>query len=145
MQTFETRSVHMERQLLVTIRTPAEDVERIMAEVTRITPLPMGRNYDCNAYEAAAGVERYRPLQGAAAGPEAETRRRPGVVDVSFEIPEDEALLAKLVETIFLVHSYQEPVILVRPILSARSKGLDDSKNPNRWWNRSGDWKKQAG
>lgn len=144
MQSFETQSVRMERQLLVTVRTPAEDVERIMAEVTRITPLPMGKNYDSNAFEAAAGVERYRPLQGAAAGPESETRRRPGVVDVSFEIPEDQSLLEALVEAIFLVHSYQEPVILVQPVLSARSKGLDDSKNPNRWWNREGDWKKKG-
>jgi hypothetical protein len=49
-----------------------------------------------------------------------------------------------VVEAIFQAHSYQEPVIRIQSILSSRSKGMDDSKNPNRWWNTTGDWKKNA-
>ena len=142
---FETKSVRMERLLEVSVFAPEEDVDRIMEHVCRITPLPQGDKYDSNAYQSAAGIERYRPLEGAAAGPETAVRKRPGVVAVSFELPDDQALLAQVVETVFQVHSYQEPVIKVRPILVSRSKGLDDSDNPYRWWNTTGDWKAPSG
>lgn len=138
---FETRSVRMERSLLMTVLAPAEDVDRIMGQVTKHAPLAMGK-YDSNAFQSGAGSERYRPLEGAAAGPETEVRKRPGVVELSFELPHDQALLERVIEAIFETHSYQEPVIRVQPILSSRSKGLDDSANPNRWWNTTGDWKR---
>ena len=140
MREFETKSVRMERRLLITVRAPAADIDRILDEVTKFTPLPMGSRYDRNAFETAAGTERYRPLEGAAAGAEAEVRRRPGVVHVNFELPDDQELLKTIVEAVFQIHSYQEPVIRVQEILTARSKGLDDRQNPNRWWNTSGDW-----
>lgn len=147
-QEFETRSVRMARMLLVTFLAPSADVERIMAAVVAITPLTMGK-YDSNAYQSAGGIERYRPLEGAMAGAEAILRQRPDVVEVSFELPEEtlpenRALLDTIIEAIFAVHSYQEPQIRVQRILSSRSKGLDDSKNPHRWWNTTGDWKKNA-
>jgi hypothetical protein len=141
MQGFETSSVRIERLLLVTVQMPAEDVDRIMEHVVKAAPLAMGK-YDSNAYQSAAGIERYRPLERAAAGAEDEVRKRPGVVEVSFELAEDQALLERVVELIFQVHSYQEPVIRVESILGSRSKGLDDKDNPNRWWNTAGDWKK---
>jgi len=142
MQSFGTSSVRMERLLLVMVQMPAEDVDRIMEHVVKAVPLTMGK-YDSNAYQSAAGIERYRPLEGAAAGAENEVRKRPGVVEVSFELEEDQALLERVVELIFQVHSYQEPVIRVESILGSRSKGLDDKDNPNRWWNTAGDWKKK--
>ncbi|UVK36715.1 hypothetical protein LHFGNBLO_003673 [Mesorhizobium sp. AR10] len=140
---FETTSVRMELLLLVTFQAPAADVDRIMEAITAIAPLRMGK-YDSNAYQSADGIERYRPLEGAAAGAETELRRRPGTVEVSFELPDDQRLAARIVEAIYQVHSYQEPVIRIQPILASRSKGLDDSSNPNRWWNTTGDWKKAA-
>ncbi|CAN5462099.1 hypothetical protein BH10PSE7_BH10PSE7_09250 [soil metagenome] len=143
-QGFETMSVRMERNLLVTVLAPVEDADRIMAAVIEIAPLVMGK-YDSNAYQTAAGIERYRPLEGAAAGPETEVRKRPGVVEIIFELPDDNGLAERIIETIFQVHSYQEPLIRLQPILSSRSKGLDDRDNPNRWWNTTGDWKKTAG
>lgn len=142
MRGFETLSLRMERLLLVTVQMPAEDVDRVMEQVVKAAPLAMGK-YDSNAYQSAAGTERYRPLEGAAAGAESEVRKRPGVVEVSFELEEDQALLERVVELIFQIHSYQEPVIRVESILSSRSKGLDDKDNPNRWWNTAGDWKKK--
>ncbi|MDJ0944928.1 MAG: hypothetical protein QNJ30_15775 [Kiloniellales bacterium] len=141
---FETKSARMERLLEVSVFAPQEDVDRIMAAVCRITPLSQGENYDSNAHQTAPGTERYRPLDGAVAGAETEVRKRPGVVEVSFELPDDQALLEEVVEAVFQVHSYQEPVIKVRPVLACRSKGLDDSDNPHRWWNTTGDWKKPA-
>ncbi|RWM84163.1 MAG: hypothetical protein EOR84_33420 [Mesorhizobium sp.] len=140
---FETKSLRMELLLLVTFQAPASDVDRIMEAVVAIAPLTMGK-YDSNAYQSAHGTERYRPLEGAAAGAETELRRRHGTVEVSFELPDDQALAARIVEAIFQAHSYQEPVIRIQPILASRSKGLDDRSNPNRWWNTTGDWKKVA-
>ncbi len=142
-QGFETKSVRMERLLEVTVFAPEEDADRIMAHVCEITPLPQGEKYDSNAYQTAPGIERYRPLEGAAAGPETEVRKRHGVIALVFELADDHNLLERVVETVFQVHSYQEPVIKLRPILVSRSKGLDDSDNPHRWWNTSGDWKQQ--
>ena len=140
---FDTASLRMEPMLLVRCQAPEADIDRIMAQVARLTPLAMGR-YDNNAYQSAGGIERYRPLEGAAAGPETEIRKRPGIVEVSFQLPRDPDLLARVVEAIFQVHSYQEPFIAVEEILVNRSKGLDDSRNPHRWWNTTGDWKRAA-
>ncbi|WP_256750427.1 hypothetical protein [Mesorhizobium sp. Mes31] len=134
---FETTSLRMTLLLLVSFQAPAADVDRIMDAVVAIAPLVMGK-YDRNAYQSAHGIERYRPLDGA----ETELRRRPGTVEVSFELPDDQALAARVVEAIFQAHSYQEPVIRLQPILASRSKGMDDRANPNRWWNTTGDWKK---
>jgi len=141
-QSFETKSVRMERLIQVSVFTPEEDVDHIMEHVCQLVPLSQGEKYDNNSYQTASGIERYRPLVGAAAGPETEIRKRPGVVEVSFEVPDNQELLEQIIEEIFQVHSYQEPVINVKPILVSRSKGLDDKDNPYRWWNNKGDWKK---
>lgn len=141
---FETPSVRMEAFYLLRFQAPAEDVDRIMAQVVKITPLAMG-NYDGNAYQAAPGIERYRPLDGAAAGAETDLRKRPGVVEVSFQLPRDQRLVEHVVEAIFQFHSYQEPCIALSEVLASRSRGVDDSKNPHRWWNTAGDWRKADG
>lgn len=106
---FETTSARMLSMLLVTVQAPAEDVDRIMQEVARITPLDMGK-YDCNAFQTATGVERYRPLEGAAAGAERDLRKRPDVLQVSFELQDDQDLLQQVIEVVFQAHSYEEPV-----------------------------------
>ncbi|MGH6880847.1 hypothetical protein [Hypericibacter sp.] len=140
---FETRAVRMEPMLLLTLLAPPDDVDRIMAAVIKIAPLVMGK-YDCNAYQSGAGIEWYRPLEGAAAGPETEVRKRPGTVELCFELSPEQPLVDEVIEAIFQTHSYQEPVIRIQNILASRSKGLDDRDNPNRWWNTTGDWKKRA-
>ena len=140
---FETKSLRMELLLLVSFQAPVVDVDRIMEAVIAITPPGMG-NYDSNAFQSAGGVERYRPLEGAAAGAETVLRQRPGTVEVSFELPDDQALAARVVEAIYQAHSYEEPVIRLQPLLASRSKRFDDRTNPNRWWNTTGDWNKAA-
>ena len=137
---FETKSLQMERMVLLTLQAPVGDVDRIMEAVVKVVPLAMGK-YDSNAYQTGEGVERYRPLEGAAAGPETDLRKRPRIVEVSFELPDDQNVVGQVIEIIFQTHSYQEPVIRLQNILASRTKGLDDSKNPNRWWNTTGDWK----
>lgn len=141
---FETESVCMADLILLTVQTPQEDVDRIMAAVVGITPLVMGSS-DSNAWVSAPGIERYRPRAGAVAGAEEELRQRPGVVEISFELPDDPAVVGDVVEAIFQVHSYQEPVIRLASVLASRSKGRDDRDNPHRWWNTTGDWKRASG
>jgi hypothetical protein len=137
---FATRSVRFEPIWLVTFQAPIEDVRRILQAVTEVAALEIG-NYDRNAFETHVGTEHYRPLSGAAAGAEDETRRRPGVAEVKFQLQRDQVLLEQVVEAIFAVHSYEEPVILVQEVLASRSRGLPDKDNPHRWWNQDGDWK----
>ncbi len=140
---FETESVRTERRILVTIQAPIVDVDRIISHVTTVTPLIVGK-YDSNVFVSASGIERYRPLAGAAAGFEPDVRQRPEIVEISFELDDDETLVSDVTEAIFYIHSYEEPVIRIAHILSSRSKGLDDKANPNRWWNTTGDWKQPA-
>lgn len=116
---FDTKSAHMKRLLIVDTYAPHEDVDRIMEQVCHVDPLAQGLKYDSNAYQSAKGIERYRPRQGAAAGAEDNIRMRPGVVHVSFELPDNQDVLARVVESIFQAHSYQEPVIRVHHILAA--------------------------
>lgn len=143
MEPFETKSVRMERVFSLRLLAPEEDVGRIMEHVCKIVPLRQGA-YDSNAWVSAPGVERYRPLEGAAAGAEAAIRVRPGVTEINFEIPHDHALLQAVTEKIYEVHSYQEMTLKVHELLVSRTKGLDDKTNPYRWWNTTGDWKKNA-
>jgi hypothetical protein len=42
---------------------------------------------------------------------------------------------------VYEAHPYYEPVITVTEVLRSLGKGLDDTKNPHRWWNKAGDWK----
>jgi len=141
---FDTRPITLEPLWRVSFQAPKEDVDRIFDEITSRVPLRQG-NTDRNAYCSAPGREFYRPLEGTPTGAEDEHRKRPGVEEVSFFIPRDTEQLDGVVEAIYRVHSYYEPVIVVQEVLRSVCKGLDDSDNPHRWWNRDGDWKAKSG
>ena len=136
----ETRAIRMLPYWRVRFSAPEEDVDRIFEAIIAITPLDYGRT-DRNATRSAPGFEYYRPLDGTPTGAEEETRRRPGVAEMSFAIQPDPALLERVIDAIYETHSYYEPPISVEPILRSLTRGLDDSDNPHRWWNRGGDWK----
>ncbi len=101
-----------------------------MAEVA---PLTYGAT-DRNGYRLQGGVEYYRPTEDAPTGAD-DPRQRPGVDQMRVFIPRDPDLLTKVIEAIYDSHSYYEPPITVLEVLRSQTKGLDDSKNPNRWWN----------
>lgn len=137
---FDTRPIEMQPLWLVMFQAPGEDLDRIFEAVTAVAPLVQGKT-DRNGYRAPGGLEYYRPREGTPTGAEEETRKRPGVDEMRFFIPRDEALLKAVIEAIYEVHSYYEPVITVTEVLRSQCKGLDDSDNPHRWWNKEGDWK----
>jgi hypothetical protein len=119
---------------------PADEIDSLFDEIIKVAPLVYGKT-DRNAIRAAPADEYYRPLEGTPTGAESETRKRPGIVEMSMMIPPDQAQLEQIIEVIYQNHSYYEPPISVEPILRSETRGLDDSQNPNRWWNRDGDWK----
>ncbi|WP_371228273.1 hypothetical protein [Roseovarius sp. 2305UL8-3] len=137
---FDTRPIEMQPMWQIAFQAPVEDVDRIFDAVTGVTPLVQGKT-DRNGYRAPGGHEYYRPREGTPTGAEDHTRKRPGVDEMRFFIPRDEATLRGIIEAIYEVHSYYEPVITVTDVLRSLCKGLDDSKNPHRWWNKDGDWK----
>ncbi|MEO0570029.1 MAG: hypothetical protein AAF066_20045 [Pseudomonadota bacterium] len=139
---FDTRPMTMEPMWLITYQAPAEDIDRIFDAVRVVAPLVHGKT-DQNGYRAPAGFEYYRPREGTPTGAEEDIRKRPGVDEMRFFLPRDEAQLNAVIEAIYEVHGYYEPVIIVQDVLRSACKGLDDSENPHRWWNKNGDWKTQ--
>ena len=140
---FESRAIKMEPLWQVTYQAPIEDIDRIFEAITTVVPLVQGKT-DRNGFRSASGQEYYRPLEGTPTGGEEDTRKRPNVDEMSFFIPRDEQALDKVIESIYAVHSYYEPVIVVKEVLRSVCKGLDDADNPHRWWNKDGDWKAKS-
>ena len=137
---FSTRALNLHPMWQIMFQAPIEDIDRIFDQITRSTPLKMGKT-DSNGFRSASGQEYYRPLEGAPTGAEDEIRKRPKVDEMTFYIPKDDKILNDILEAIYEVHSYYEPLIVVREVLRSETKGLDDSNNPHRWWNKQGDWK----
>jgi len=137
---FDTRPIDMQPMWQIMFQAPEEDIDRIFEAITEVTPLPQGKT-DRNGYRAPTGVEYYRPREGTPTGSEDEIRRRPNVDEMRFFIPRDTTILNDVIEAIYAVHSYYEPVITVTEVLRSQCKGLDDNDNPHRWWNKGGDWK----
>ena len=136
---FDTRPIEMQPMWAVMFQAPVEDVDRIFDAVVKVAPLVQGKT-DRNGYRAPSGTEYYRPREGTPTGAEDDTRKRPGVDEMRFFLPRDETVLRQVIEAIYEVHSYYEPVITVADVLRSQCKGLDDSDNPHRWWNKGGDW-----
>jgi hypothetical protein len=137
---FETPAISMQPYWRIRFLAPEAEVDALYDEIIKVAPLVYGKT-DRNAIRAAPCHEYYRPLQGTPTGAEDDTRKRPGIVEMSVTIPPEQAQLESIIEVIFQHHSYYEPPISVEPILRSQTRGLDDSDNPNRWWNRDGDWK----
>ena len=137
---FDTRPMAMQPMWQVVFLAPEEDVDRIFDAVAEIAPLVHGGT-DRNGYRMPGGVEYYRPGEETPTGAD-EPRQRPGVDEMRLTIPRDTELLKSVIEMIYEISSYYEQPIIVTEVLRSQAKGLDDSKNPNRWWNKEGDWKK---
>jgi hypothetical protein len=137
---FEIDSIRMMPYWRIRFSAPADEIDALFDEIIKVAPLVYGKT-DRNAIRAAPGHEYYRPLAGTPTGVESDTRKRPGIVEMAMMIPPEQAQLEQIIEAIYQYHSYYEPPITVEPILRSETRGLDDSQNPNRWWNKGGDWK----
>ena len=138
---FDTLAIRMLPYWRVRFLAPEDEVDALFDRIIEVAPLVYGKT-DRNAIRAAPCYEYYRPMEGTPTGAETETRKRPGIVEMSISIPPDQLQLEQIIEVIYQYHSYYEPPISVEPILRSQTRGLDDSDNPHRWWNKEGDWKK---
>lgn len=136
-----TRAIKMIPYWRIRFLAPDDEIDGLFDAIKVIAPLVYGKT-DQNAFRANSGYEYYRPMEGTPTGAETETRKRPGITEMNLAIPTEQVLLEKIIDVIYEMHSYYEPPISVEPILRSETRGLDDSKNPNRWWNKEGDWKK---
>ena len=137
---FEIPAIRMIPYWRVRFLAPEDEIDQLFDEIIKIAPLGYGKT-DRNTIRAAPCYEYYRPMEGTPTVAEEETRKRPGIVEMSLSIPTDQAQLEAIIDVIYQFHSYYEPPISVEPILRSETRGLDDSDNPNRWWNKGGDWK----
>ena len=136
-----TESLELKPYWRVRFMAPDGEIDALFDAIIEVAPLIYGKT-DRNAIRSAPAWEYYRPISGAPTGAEEETRKRPGVTEMALLIPPDEDQLRKILDVLYFRHSYYEPPITVEPILRSETVGLDDSDNPNRWWNQGGDWKK---
>jgi len=137
---FEIPAIRMQPYWRIRFLAPVGEIDALFDEIIKVAPLVYGKT-DRNAICTAPAHEYYRPLEGTPTGSESETRKRSGIVEMSMLIPPDQAQLEAIIEVIYENHSYYEPPITVEAVLRSETRGLDDSTNPNRWWNKDGDWK----
>jgi len=136
---FEIPAIKMIPYWRIRFLAPEDEIDPLFDEIIKVAPLVYGKT-DRNAIRAAPCHEYYRPMDGTPTGAEEATCKRPGIVEMSLSIAPDRQQLERIIDRIYQYHSYYEPPISVEPILRSETRGLDDSDNPNRWWNRDGDW-----
>ena len=94
------------------------------------------RDYVNVSFESAHGTQRYHGQPDAITTPVAdETVREVSVW--RFSIPRDTEMLSGILDIVYDLHSYEEPVVHVLETHAARSRPEVDRNGPNRAWNRS--------
>ncbi len=124
----------LELEWVVTIDTPSAGVEQLTRALGAELPLVQG-NYDNCLYVRENGYQQFRALEGSHAGAEG-TVQRTAASQIEFGIPPSQDLLRTVFKVIFAAHVNEEPTVRVTQAVGSRSKLLEDSDNPNRYWNR---------
>ena len=138
----ETTRFTTETGYTLAVEAPEERVDAVLEAILSVAPLTWG-DYDRVAFRGAAGVQQFRSLgTGRNAGTpntmavpcQRVTCFLPGTADV-----------AAVLEAVFHVHPYEEPVIVLIPALRTLHVRGRDEDNPNRFWNRpASDWVPEA-
>lgn len=118
----------------ILVQVPDARASALLDAVLAVDPLAYG-DYDRVSFRTASGTQRFRSLGH---GRNAAMAEAVGVdcVELSFFLPEDDALCTRVIEAIYAAHPYEEPVLFVQPCLRGRHiRGMDED-NPNRFWNR---------
>jgi hypothetical protein len=130
----ETESSAIEGEYLARVQTPPDDVSRVLAAITNASPLRYGK-YELVAFRSNTGTLQFKPLEGSK--PVATELIYLPCDEISFTVPQDEGTIAAVIEAIFESHPYEEPVVLIQPVMSTRFKYTSTSYNPNIWWHQS--------
>jgi len=129
----ETENASIVAEYLVRVQIPPDDVTRVLAAITSIAPLRYGK-YEQVAFRSNTGTLQFKPLEGSKPG-ETDLFQLPSD-EISFTLPQDNQILAAVIEAIFESHPYEEPVILIQPVMSTRFNYGTAKDNPNKWWRR---------
>mgnify|MGYP000247617450 CR=1 FL=1 len=131
---FDMNPATLEREWVITIDTPSGGVAPVLEALGRELRLVQGP-YDNCTFVREQGFQRFRALEGSHAGAEGTIQQTPAS-QIEFSIPQNQELLRKAFDVIFVAHVNEEPTIRVEEVWGSRSKLLDDKDNPNRYWNR---------
>jgi hypothetical protein len=123
------------REFIIRTYLPEEDVTKTLAAITKLVPLRVG-SYENVAFHSQPGVQKFRPIAGSHLGDSQQVYDFP-VVELTFSIPYDEAILKAVIDCIFATHVAEEPVIYIDEGYSTRAKSYAEKSNANRFWNRS--------
>lgn len=128
-----------QKGLRILVQVPEVRAQDVIDAVLGVTALKYG-DYDRVTFTSAAGTQRFRSL-GSGRNKATETVLGVPCTEVSFFLSDDDAQATQVLEAIYAVHPYEEPVIFVETCLrTCHIRGLDED-NPNRFWNsKTQDW-----
>ena len=118
----------------VAVELGERDDDRIRHAVQERFELRYG-DYVNVSFESAHGLQRYRGQPDSITTPMADETVR----DVSvwrFSIPRDTEMLRQILDIVYDLHSYEEPVVHVVETHATRTRAGVDRETPNRGWNR---------
>lgn len=123
----------------VTVQIPEMYSQQILDGVLKLNPLDYG-DYDRVTFQTALGTQQFRSL-GSGRNTVTDGVAQVPCIELSFFLPDDQALTTQVIEAIYATHPYEEPVIFVQSCLrSLHRRGMDED-NPNRFWNsKPADW-----
>ncbi len=118
------------------IQTPLEYVDKILDAIMEVHSLKYGR-YQRNASISATAMETSQPEVGSTTTTHAkdyvagDTETYP-MVELKVSIERDATVLEKVMDKIYYVHHYEEPVIFLREDWVSRAAYNPDNDNRNR-------------
>lgn len=133
------RQYWMETGHLVDVEVPEAELDRLLAGICGVVPLRHGE-YEAVTFTSAPGVQRFRVLETARNAATQDAVAVP-CVSLRFFLAEDCGALEKVLDALYDLHPYEEPVIYVHAVSRGRHVAGAGDDNPNRFWNRpAADW-----
>lgn len=123
----------------LTVQVPEARVHHLVNAIRTQDPLSYG-DYEAVSFRTAAGVQQFRSLGGGRNIPNDVVDDVP-CVELSVFLPDDTALVGRVIEAVYNTHPYEEPVIFVTQCQRTTHIRGQDEDNPNRFWNAPAeDW-----
>ncbi len=127
----------VEQVWFVWVELTVQDDERVREHVADVVGLEYGA-YNRVAFESSEGKQYFCPQKGSQSGGVGSTVEK-SARTLTFSLPKEPKILAKAIEAIRCVHSYEEPVIYITEGMASRANYGANRENPNRWWNHGVD------
>lgn len=136
--TLSSNRFETEHGFEVSVQVPQAHAEPLLDGIYQTDALKYG-DYDRVSFVSALGTQRFRSLPGGRNAASEEVLEVPCAL-LSFFIGDEDGL-AKVIQTIYHHHPYEEPVVFIQPTYRTLHRAGLDEDNPNKFWNRkSEDW-----